>query len=137
MATRKDKTRRFGFVTTNSITQVFSRRVIAKHLDAKDRVSLLFAIPNHPWVDEKDGAAVRIAMTVAAKGKAAGRALDVADESGAPEQIAFVERAGAVSSDLRTGADVSSYSSVEGQRQARSRGVQLHGRRLHRHARAG
>jgi hypothetical protein len=48
---------------------VFSRRVIAKHLDAKRLASaLLFAIPNHPWVDEKDGAAVRIAMTVA-KGK--------------------------------------------------------------------
>ena len=71
-ALRRGVTRRFGFVTTNSITQVFSRRVIAKHLDAKDRVSLLFAIPNHPWVDEKDGAAVRIAMTVAAKGKADG-----------------------------------------------------------------
>ncbi|MEZ5682762.1 MAG: hypothetical protein R3E03_00585 [Novosphingobium sp.] len=30
------------------LRESFSRRVIAKHLDAKDRVSLLFAIPNHP-----------------------------------------------------------------------------------------
>ncbi len=101
--------------------------MIAKHLDAKDRVSLLFAIPNHPWVDEKDGAAVRIAMTVAVKGKAGGRALDVADESGAPEKIEFVERAGAVSSDLRTGADVSNALPLKANDKLASRGVQLMG----------
>ena len=128
LAVRKEKTRRFGFVTTNSITQVFSRRVIAKHLDAKDRVSLLFAIPNHPWVDEKDGAAVRIAMTVVGKGKAGGRAQDVADESGAPEQIAFTERAGAISSDLRTGAEVSNAVALKANDKLASRGVPLHGK---------
>ena len=53
-------TRRFGFITTNSITQPFNRVVIE---EAKSR--LLFAIPDHPWVDGVDGAAVRIAMTVA------------------------------------------------------------------------
>ncbi len=31
------KLRRFGFVTTNSITQVFSRRTVAAHLEAKSR----------------------------------------------------------------------------------------------------
>ena len=41
--------KRFGFVTTNSITQVFSRRVVARHLEAKKPVSLLMAIPDHPW----------------------------------------------------------------------------------------
>lgn len=127
LAVRKEKTRRLGFVTTNSITQVFSRRVIAKHLDAKDRVSLLFAIPNHPWVDEKDGAAVRIAMTVAAKGKAEGRLLDVTDESGAPEHVVFAERHGAISSDLRTGADVSATLPLKANEKLASRGVQLMG----------
>ncbi len=53
-------TRRFGFITTNSITQVFNRRVIEA-----SNVELLFAIPDHPWVDGTDGADVRIAMTVA------------------------------------------------------------------------
>jgi hypothetical protein len=127
LAVRKEKTRRLGFVTTNSITQVFSRRVIAKHLDAKDRVSLLFAIPNHPWVDEKDGAAVRIGMTVAAKGKAEGRALDVADESGAPDHLIFTEKAGTISSDLRTGADVASTIPLKANEKLASRGVQLMG----------
>ena len=61
------KAQRFGFVTTNSITQVFSRRVVARHLEAKKPVSLLMAIPDHPWTKATDNAAaVRIAMTVAA-----------------------------------------------------------------------
>ena len=40
--------RRFGFVTTNSITQVFNRRVVERHLAAKKPISLVFAIPDHP-----------------------------------------------------------------------------------------
>lgn len=42
--------RRFGFITTNSITQTFSRRVIERHMGAKEPLSLAFAIPNHPWI---------------------------------------------------------------------------------------
>jgi hypothetical protein len=128
LAVRKGGTRRFGFVTTNSITQVFSRRVIAKHLDAKDRVSLLFAIPNHPWVDEKDGAAVRIAMTVAMKGKAAGQHWSVADESNAPDHVVYTERVGQISSDLRTGADVTGTVALKANEKLASRGVPLHGK---------
>jgi hypothetical protein len=126
-AVRKAGTRRFGFVTTNSITQVFSRRVIAKHLDAKDRVSLLFAIPNHPWVDEKDGAAVRIAMTVAARGKAAGHHWSVADESGAPDHLVYTERFGQIGSDLRIGADLTATIALQANDGLCSPGVKLHG----------
>jgi hypothetical protein len=39
--------RRFGFVTTNSITGSFNRRVIGRYLD---RLSLVFAVPDHPWI---------------------------------------------------------------------------------------
>jgi len=59
-ATTENHTTRFGFITTNSITQTFNRSVIEK---AKSK--LLFAIPDHPWVDGADGADVRIAMTTA------------------------------------------------------------------------
>jgi hypothetical protein len=52
------ESRRFGFITTNSITQPFNRVVVEA---AKCRI--LFAVPDHPWVDGVDGAAVRIAMT--------------------------------------------------------------------------
>jgi hypothetical protein len=41
--------RRLGLITTNSISQVFQRRVIEKHLKAKKRISLVMAIPDHPW----------------------------------------------------------------------------------------
>jgi hypothetical protein len=127
LAVRRASARRFGFVTTNSITQLFSRRVIAAHLEAKDRVSLTFAIPNHPWVDEKDGAAVRIAMTVAIKGKAEGRLFIVTDESAAPERVDFVEALGTISSDLRVGADVSATLPLKANGKLASRGVQLMG----------
>lgn len=128
LAARKGGTRRFGFVTTNSITQLFSRRVIARHLDAKDRLSLLFAVPNHPWIDEKDGAAVRIAMTVGAKGKTAGVHWTVTDESRAPDHVAFDESNGFIGSNLRTGPDVSSTNSLKANEKLASRGVPLHGR---------
>lgn len=54
---------RFGLITTNSISQTFNRKVIAHHTSGKCPIKLLWAIPDHPWADE--GAAVRIAMTVA------------------------------------------------------------------------
>ncbi len=58
------RTRRFGFITTNSIRQIFNRRVVQSAMD--DGIYLTFAIPDHPWVDSSSSAAVRIAMTVGA-----------------------------------------------------------------------
>jgi hypothetical protein len=70
LLTRKGTTlRRFGFVTTNSITQEFSGRVVARHLKAKKPISIRMAISDHPWTKAtRDAAAVRIAMTVAEAG---------------------------------------------------------------------
>jgi len=65
---RAGQIRRFGFITTNSIRQTFNRRLLESALDGG--VTLLFAIPDHPWVDEALGAAVRIAMTVPRPGRA-------------------------------------------------------------------
>ena len=63
--------RRFGFITTNSITQTFSRRVIERICPPRSRF-LVFAVPDHPWLKAGDRAAVRIAMTVAVKGDTPG-----------------------------------------------------------------
>ncbi len=126
-AVRRGETRRFGFVTTNSLTQLFSRRVIAKHLDAKDGLSIRFAIPNHPWVDEKDGAAVRIAMTVAVPGKSEGLLLAVVDEREAPDRIEFLGRTGVIGSDLRVGAELTTTVPLRANGRIASRGVQLMG----------
>ena len=70
---RDGKIKRFGFITTNSIHQTFNRRVIEPFLSAaKNPLHLAYAIPDHPWIDSADGAAVRIAMTVAAPGHSDG-----------------------------------------------------------------
>ena len=57
-------TRRFGLITTNSVTMIFNRRVIDSHLSASPALHLSFAVPDHPWVDGGNDAAVRIAMSV-------------------------------------------------------------------------
>ncbi len=61
---RSGALRRFGLITTNTIRQTFGRRVIQSHLEAKQPLSLVYAVPDHPWVDDSQGADVRIAMTV-------------------------------------------------------------------------
>ncbi|WP_299829397.1 DNA methyltransferase [uncultured Roseobacter sp.] len=105
-------TRRFGLITTNSLRQTFNRRVLEPHLnDTKKRLSLLFAIPDHPWVDTLYGAAVRIAMTVGAAGNRAGRLLTVATESREKSeadgrQVTFDQQIGKVFANLQIGADI-------------------------------
>ena len=60
---RAGRLRRFGFITTNSITQTSNRKVMLPHLAAKKApLAITWAIPDHPWV--ADGADVRISMTV-------------------------------------------------------------------------
>jgi len=73
--------RRFGLITTNSLHQTFNRRVVQAALSLENSVSIVFAVPDHPWVDEADGADVRIAMTVSARGVVAGRVVRPATES--------------------------------------------------------
>lgn len=103
--------RRFGFITTNSITQTFSRRVIERHKTAKEPLSLVFAVPNHPWMKASDKAAVRIAMTVAEKGERDGVLAEVLSEAGLntdTPQVALEVREGKVRANLTIGADLAS-----------------------------
>jgi hypothetical protein len=123
--------RRFGLVTTNSITQVFSRRTIARHLEAENPLSLLMAIPDHPWTKvTKDHAAVRIAMTVAAAGEHDGVLREVTSEAALDTddpQIEFSIRTGRVNADLTVGADVTQTLALDANRGLSSPGVKLHG----------
>jgi len=108
--------RRFGFVTTNSITQEFSRRVMKKRMEAKTPVSLVMAIPDHPWTKAAaDSAAVRIAMTVAAKSERDGVLREVVRESGLDTDdpaVELVERVGRINPDLTVGVDVNTAISL-------------------------
>ena len=109
---RKEKIRRFGLITTNSLRQAYVRRAVEPHLVAENPLSVVFAVPNHPWVDSADGAAVRIAMTVGVAGKEAGRLVHVVrenqrvDNEGDDLVAATVSETGLITADLRIGADL-------------------------------
>jgi hypothetical protein len=81
LARQTNPLRRFGFITTNSVTQTFSRRVIERHMTAKRPLSLVFAVPDHPWLKASDKAAVRISMTVAERGNHVGVLAAVSSET--------------------------------------------------------
>ncbi|MFM7404296.1 MAG: class I SAM-dependent DNA methyltransferase [Erythrobacter sp.] len=136
---------RFGFVTTNSITQTFSRRVIESYL-AGERASLLLAIPDHPWIKppkgqprkrgkgakEKGPAAVRIAMTVAARSAHEGALLTAKQEFGLDTDNPRVEFhppiPGRINADLTCGTDVTKVQRIQANSGICHDGVKLHGK---------
>ena len=126
-------TRRFGLITTNSLRQTFNRAVLEPHLsDPKTPLSLIFAIPDHPWVDAGEGAAVRIAMTVAEAGKREGRLMTVAAEDKGVEEaegrrVEFNMDRGMIFANLRTGADVAGAVALQANERLAYRGMQLIG----------
>lgn len=128
---RKDEARQFGFITTNSLRQTFNRRVLEPHLnDSKKPLSLVFAIPDHPWVDSNDGAAVRIAMTVGTIGDRPGLLKQVVSERESGEldrEVQFSGRSGKLFADLTIGANVAGAATLQALQGISSPGVKLHG----------
>lgn len=111
LLTRSGEVQRFGLITSNSLRQAYVRRAVEPHLSGERALSLVMAIPDHPWVDSGDGAAVRIAMTVAERSDRPGMLREVLaerDETGDGEDLVerLGERAGRIGADLRVGADV-------------------------------
>ena len=127
----KSRLKRFGYVTTNSISQVFQRRVMEPYLNAKKPLSLVMAIADHPWTKvTRDSAAVRIAMTVAEAGKQDGRLMEVTAEEGVETDspvILFEEKIGRINADLTVGVDLASIAELVSNNGIASRGVVLHG----------
>jgi hypothetical protein len=122
------KLSRFGFITTNSLRQTFNRRVVQGALD--QGLHLAFAVPDHPWVDNADGAAVRIAMTVAAPGAGDGRLCSVtAEREGKGEglEVELAESSGTIHADLKVGADVTAALALCANGMLTSRGLMLFG----------
>ena len=121
---------RMGLITTNSLRQTFNRRVVQAALDGAANLHLAFAVPDHPWVDGANGAAVRIAMTVLAPGASVGRLLSVtAEHPGEHGEVAveLAERAGLVHADLSVGANVAAAVALQAMGGVSSPGVKLHG----------
>ncbi|WP_426147703.1 type IIL restriction-modification enzyme MmeI [Polaromonas sp. DSR2-3-2] len=104
-------------------------------------VAISFAIPDHPWVDSANGAAVRIAMTVgsreaaASAGKAAVEAVPARLLSVTSEQtgefgevaVTLAESTGLISADLSVGANVAAAGTLQSNENLSNRGVQLFG----------
>jgi hypothetical protein len=127
---RDGRVQRFGFITTNSLRQTFNRRVLEPHLAAKDPLSLTFAIPDHPWVDSADGAAVRIAMTVGRAGQYEGELKHVTKELPHPDgeiEVVLTGQHGVIHADLNVGTDIAAAFSLQANEGLSGRGVQLIG----------
>ncbi len=128
--TRTGRIRRFGLITTNSIWKAFGRRLVQSHLQARPPLSIAFAVPDHPWVDSNDGAAVRISMTTGALGLSQGILATVRTELPRADGYLDVELAvqrGHIHSDLRLGADVASAVPLRSNDRICAPGVKLHG----------
>lgn len=127
---RAGRARRFGLITTNSLRQTFNRRVIQAQLHASPPLHLVFAVPDHPWVDSAEGAAVRIAMSVGSLEPAEGRLLSVTAETASDSDeigVQLEERCGLLHADLRLGADVAGARPLRANGGISSPGVKLHG----------
>ncbi|MEI6653797.1 MAG: DNA methyltransferase, partial [Verrucomicrobiota bacterium] len=128
---RDGKARKFGFITTNSIHQTFNRRVIEPFLTAtKKPLHLAYAIPDHPWIDSADGAAVRIAMTVAAPGHAEGLLEKVVSERAREDgenEVILIRSEGMLAPNLQIGADLGSTVALASNDKVAGMGVALHG----------
>lgn len=128
---RAGRTKRFGLITTNSLRQTFNRRVVEQQLAATPPLSLLFAIPDHPWVDMAGGAAVRISMTVGSTDQLEGQLLVVTSENEIVEDdaihIDLLTRSGIIHADLTVGANVAIAKPLKGNLGICSMGVKLHG----------
>ncbi len=140
---RASKIRRFGFITTNSLPQVFNRKVVAQNLNAsKNPLSLIFAIPDHPWMKAlapqerlanqaaAKSAAVRIAMTVAELGEHLGHLYRVTSEGDTNSEgtaVELAEQTGKIFADLRIGANVAGVSPLEANESISCAGVKVHG----------
>ncbi len=127
---RRGHARQFGLITTNSITQTFNRKIVQNHLSSENPVSIVFAIPDHPWVDSSDGADVRVAMTVGTSGLRPGEVHTVTGEfvANTGEAIPQLKRQnGVVHADLTTGTDVTAAGRLAANENLCTQGVILVG----------
>jgi len=133
---RTGKAKRFGFITTNSITQTFNGRVVTAHLEDKKPLSLLFAIPDHPWfkaldrTSMKHAAAVRVAMSVGVAGSRTGRVGTVVSERPGETDSADVALAwsvGKIHAGLKIGPNVKAAKTLKANSLIAHTGVKLHG----------
>ncbi|MGH8156288.1 MAG: class I SAM-dependent DNA methyltransferase, partial [Rhodanobacteraceae bacterium] len=107
-----------------------ARHPLPEGVGKAEPLSLAFAIPDHPWVDTADGAAVRIAMTTGIAGVHAGRLLTIESEADTGRDeiaVTFRERPGMIHADLSIGADVAGAKALLSNATLCCPGFKLHG----------
>lgn len=122
-AVASGRTVRAGLITTNSITQAQNRPVVERAAEAGARV--IWTVPDHPWIDERGAADVRVALTVIAKEPVSATLVRV-DDSARPIAEVTVER---LNGDLTAHADVATASAdpLRANSALASPGFKLHG----------
>ena len=126
---KKNNISGFGLISTNSIRQTFNRRVVANYLNAEKPISLIYAVPDHPWVDSADGADVRISMTVGRGGSHIGILHNVIIEGSSADgqSIEFISKRGVILADLTIGPNVIDAQSLAANKGISNRGMIPHG----------
>jgi hypothetical protein len=127
---KRGSLRRFGLVTTNSITQPLNRCPLEEATSGKNAASLIYAVPDHPWIDTSDGAAVRVSIIVAERGRNEGRlvTIDTASERrDNSEVLGYSEQVGKIAPNLTIGPDPSSALPLLANRAVAHQGVILVG----------
>lgn len=100
--------RSFGLITTNSIVQPLNRPGLDYLIEQEPRCSLVFAVPDHPWVDVERGAQVRVAMLAAQKGPIDGKLVEIVTgkvKRGNAPVLGYKETNGHINVRLRIGVD--------------------------------
>jgi hypothetical protein len=119
----------------HSITSIAMVNFFADHEIAgtctKRPLSIVFAIPDHPWVETAAGADVRIAMTVCDLGEHDGTLLTVEKEN-SPDTYGQVElslsaKSGRIRDDLTVGADIHGVVELQANSKLCCPGFKLHG----------
>jgi hypothetical protein len=105
-AVASGRTIRAGLITTNSITQVRNRALVESAAERGVRVT--WAVADHPWVEDADGAAVRVAMTVLAKDPVGATLVRVDENARAVGEV----RVRRLNADLSAHADVPTAAKV-------------------------
>ncbi|XHX79541.1 MAG: class I SAM-dependent DNA methyltransferase [Stenomitos frigidus ULC029] len=131
------KYKRLGFITTNSITQTFNRRVVHNNISNKQGVNLIFAIPDHPWDEDEKGAAVRISMTVFESknrgslfkklGVVLNEIREITPEDSAQQTHIQWKDVGQIFDNLQAGVDLSNCPTLRANSEICNVGVALHG----------
>lgn len=127
---REGKVRRFGLISTNSISQIQNRQVVENHLSADPPLSLTHAIPSHPWQSgDPNAAKVRIAMTVGELGSTSGILSKVIGQSNKDgQELIYLDGAsGKINSDLTIGANIGDAAKLESNEGLSSPGVKING----------